>query len=75
MQYILALKEVKGSYAIAVLDKKTLIKLIVARNGSPLLIGFGKNENYIASDAQAVIKHTNKFVYLEDGDLCNCNCR
>ena len=65
----LALKEVKGSYAIAVLDKKNPDKLIVARNGSPLLIGLGENTNYIASDAQALIEHTNKFVYLEDGDL------
>ena len=65
----MALAEVKGSYAIAVLDKNNPDKIVVARNGSPLLIGFGNNENYIASDAQAVIKHTNKFVYLEDGDL------
>ena len=65
----MALAEVKGSYAIAVLDKNNPDKIVVARNGSPLLIGFGNNENYITSDAQAVIKHTNKFVYLEDGDL------
>ena len=65
----LSLKEVKGSYAIAVLDKKNPEKLIVARNGSPLLIGLGEKINFIASDAQALIEHTNKFVYLEDGDL------
>ena len=65
----LSLKEVKGSYAIAVLDKKNPDKLIVARNGSPLLIGLGENANYIASDAQALIEHTNKFVYLEDGEV------
>ena len=65
----LALKEVKGSYAIAVLDKKNTEKIIVARNGSPLLIGLGEKINFIASDAQALIEHTNKFVYLEDGDL------
>ena len=65
----LALKEVKGSYAIAVLDKKNSDKIIVARNGSPLLIGLGEKTNFVASDAQALIEHTNKFVYLEDGDL------
>ena len=65
----LALKEVKGSYAIAVLDKKNSGKLVVARNGSPLLIGLGEKINFIASDAQALIEHMNKFVYLEDGDL------
>mgnify|MGYP001492012164 CR=1 FL=1 len=65
----LALKEIKGSYAIAVLDKKNPDKIIVARNGSPLLIGLGDNANYIASDAQALVQHTDKFIYLEDGDL------
>jgi len=65
----LALKEVKGSYAIAVIDKNSPDKIIVARNGSPLLIGLGDEANYIASDAQALIEHTNKFIYLEDGDL------
>ena len=65
----LALKEVKGSYAIAVLDKKNPDMLIVARNGSPLLVGLGENSNFIASDAQALIEHINKFVYLEDGDF------
>ena len=64
-----ALNEVKGSYAIAVLDKRNPNKIIGARNGSPLIIGIGDKENYIASDVQALIKHTNKFVYLEDGDL------
>ena len=66
---LLALKEVKGSYAIAVIDKNNPDKIIVARNGSPLLIGLGDEANYIASDAQALIEHTNKFIYLEDGDL------
>ena len=65
----LALKEVKGSYAIAVIDKSNPDKIIVARNGSPLLIGLGEEANYIASDAQALIEHTNRFIYLEDGDL------
>jgi glucosamine--fructose-6-phosphate aminotransferase (isomerizing) len=65
----LSLKEVKGSYAIAVLDKKDPNKIIVARNGSPLIIGIGEKENYVASDIQALIKYTNKFVYLEDGDF------
>ena len=66
---LLALKEVKGSYAIAVIEKNNPDKIIVARNGSPLLIGVGDEANYVASDAQALIKHTNKFIYLEDGDL------
>ena len=65
----LAVNEIKGSYAIAVLDKRNPNKIIGARNGSPLIIGIGNKENFIASDIQALIKHTDKFVYLEDGDL------
>ena len=65
----LAVNEIKGSYAIAVLDKRNPNKIIGARNGSPLIIGVGDKENFIASDIQALIKHTDKFVYLEDGDL------
>jgi len=65
----MAVKEVKGSYAIAVLNKKEPNNLVVARNGSPLIIGLGKKINYVASDIQALIQHTNKFVYLEDGDI------
>ena len=65
----LAIQEVKGSYAIAVLDKNNPRKIIGARNGSPLVLGLGEKENYIASDVQALLKHTNKFVYLEDGDI------
>ena len=64
-----AIQEVKGSYAIAVLDKNNPKKIIGARNGSPLVLGLGDKENYIASDVQALLKHTNKFVYLEDGDI------
>jgi glucosamine--fructose-6-phosphate aminotransferase (isomerizing) len=64
-----AIKEIKGSYGIAVIDKRNPDKIICARNGSPLIIGIGEKENYIASDIYALIEHTNKFVYLEDGDL------
>lgn len=65
----MAVKEVKGSYAIAVLNKKEPNNIVVARNGSPLIIGLGEKINYVASDIQALIQHTNKFVYLEDGDI------
>ena len=64
-----AIQEVKGSYAIAVLDKNNPKKIIGAKNGSPLVLGLGDKGNYIASDVQALLKHTNKFVYLEDGDI------
>ena len=51
------------------LNKKEPNNLVVARNGSPLIIGLGEKINYVASDIQALIQHTNKFVYLEDGDI------
>ena len=66
-----ALKEVKGSYAIAVLDKNNSNEIIVARHGSPLLIGVGEDSNFIASDAHALIEHTNQFIYLDDGDMAS----
>ena len=66
-----ALKEVKGSYAIAVLDKNNSDEIIVARHGSPLIIGVGEDSNFIASDAHALIEHTNQFIYLDDGDMAS----
>lgn len=64
-----ALREVEGAYAIVVMSEKEPEKLVVAKKASPLCLGIGKDENYIASDALAFIKHTNKVVYLKDGDV------
>ncbi|MDO9575006.1 MAG: glutamine--fructose-6-phosphate transaminase (isomerizing) [bacterium] len=63
-----ALAEVKGTYGIAVLHKKKR-EIVVARNGSPLVIGQGKNEYFVASDVSAIIRHTREVIYLEDGEL------
>jgi len=65
----LALIDVEGTYGIACLCADEPDKIIVARNGSPLLIGVGNEETYIASDAAAVINHTKNVVYLEDGEM------
>lgn len=64
-----ALNEVEGTYGIAVLHKDHPDKIIVAKNGSPLVIGIGENENFIASDVNALIAHTSKVVYLEDQEI------
>lgn len=64
-----ALKEVRGTYGIAVLSAAEPDKIIAARNSSPLLIGVGKDENIIASDASAVLNYTKKVVYLGDGEI------
>ncbi|MFC1609218.1 glutamine--fructose-6-phosphate transaminase (isomerizing) [Patescibacteria group bacterium] len=63
------LRMLKGTYGLAVVSKKDPEKLIIARNGSPLLLGIGKDEYIVASDASAIIRHTNKVVYLEDGEM------
>ena len=64
-----ALSLVRGAYALAIIAKDDPEKLIVARYSAPLLIGLGKDEYLVASDPSAVITHTNKGVYLEDGEL------
>ena len=63
------LKEVKGTYGIAVMCKDEPEKLVAAKNGSPLLIGIGDNENFLASDASAILDETRNIFYLEDGEI------
>jgi glucosamine--fructose-6-phosphate aminotransferase (isomerizing) len=63
------LKEVVGAYGIVVFSDKEPDKLVVARMGSPLVLGIGKNEFIIASDITPIIKHTKEVVYLEDGEI------
>ncbi len=63
------LDDLKGAYALGVIDKNDPKTLIAARHGSPLVIGVGDNENYIASDVQALLKETQKFMFIENGDI------
>ena len=64
-----ALRKVEGTYGIAVISSKDPTKILAARKGSPLLIGVGDGENFLASDASAILAHTRQVVYLDDGDL------
>ena len=64
-----ALREVRGTYGIVVLDVRDKNKLIAARNFSPLLVGIGKNEYFVASDASPVIRYTRDVIYLENGEM------
>ncbi|MCH8325373.1 MAG: glutamine--fructose-6-phosphate transaminase (isomerizing) [Bacteroidetes bacterium] len=64
-----ALSKLQGTYGIAVVYAKEPDKLIVARKGSPLVIGVGEKENFVASDVSAIISHTKHVVYLEDGEI------
>ncbi len=58
-----------GAYAIAVMSRDEPDRIVGARRGSPLVLGLGEGENFLGSDVQALIKHTNRFVYLEEGDI------
>ena len=65
----LALHEVIGAYAIAVLDKNNPDEIIAARKSSPLVVGIGKDEFFLASDATPIVEYTDKVVYLQDGEI------
>ncbi len=65
----LALNQVVGAYAIAVLDKDEPEKIVVARKGSPLVVGIGQDEFFVASDATPFLEYTKDAVYLEDDEM------
>ena len=70
-----AVKELKGAYGIAVIDSNEPDKLVVSRFGSPLVIGIGINEHYVASDQLALLLVTNKFCFLENGDIAELSIK
>ena len=63
------LSRITGTYAIAVLDAQHPDRLVVARNGSPLILGVGDREMFVASDLSALVRHTTTVVHLDDGEL------
>lgn len=64
-----ACKQLKGSYAVAMISELDPDKIIVARSGSPLIIGQGQNENFISSDINTILPHTKNIIYLEDNQF------
>lgn len=64
-----ALRHVDGAYGICVVSSREPDRIVVARKGSPLVIGLGEGEFFIASDAAPIVEHTNKVVYLSDGEM------
>ncbi|MCR4285711.1 MAG: glutamine--fructose-6-phosphate transaminase (isomerizing) [Candidatus Kaiserbacteria bacterium] len=64
-----ALKMVRGTYGIAVLSEKSPDEIIVARMGSPIVLGIGKDGNFVSSDASALLAHTKDVIYLDDGEM------
>ena len=65
----IALRHVEGAYGLCVISTREPDKIVVARKGSPLVIGIGVGEFFIASDAAPIVEHTNKVIYLSDGEL------
>jgi len=63
------LKDLKGSFALGVISKNEPDRIVAARKESPLIVGIGKGENFIASDVPAILRHTKKVIYLEDGEI------
>jgi len=67
------LKEVEGSYALGVISIDIPERIVCARKDSPLVIGLGKREHFIASDVPAILGHTRKVIYLDDGETAQLN--
>ncbi|ABC37736.1 glutamine--fructose-6-phosphate transaminase (isomerizing) [Burkholderia thailandensis] len=65
-----AVKQLHGAYAIAVIHQDEPHTVVGARQGSPLVVGFGEQENFLASDALALAGSTDRFTFLEEGDVC-----
>ncbi len=65
--------ELEGTYGLCIISRSEPGRIIAARNGSPLILGAGDGEMIIASDASAIIEHTSKVIYLEDGEIVDVN--
>ncbi|SEK29367.1 glutamine--fructose-6-phosphate transaminase [Stigmatella aurantiaca] len=65
----LAIKQVKGTYALAVVTSNDPNRIICTKDASPMVLGLGQGQNFVASDVPALLEHTRDFVYMEEGDL------
>ncbi|MFA0037189.1 glutamine--fructose-6-phosphate transaminase (isomerizing) [Vibrio sp. 10N.261.52.A1] len=68
-------KQLDGAYGTVVVDRKDPSRIVVARSGSPIVIGFGVGENFLASDQLALLSVTRRFMYLEEGDVAEVTRR
>jgi glucosamine--fructose-6-phosphate aminotransferase (isomerizing) len=66
-----ALAAVRGTYGVAIVDDRTPDRIVVARNGSPVVLGVGEREMFVASDVAALVRHTQKVVHLDDGEIAS----
>jgi len=70
-----ALRAITGTYGIAVMDSRHPQQIVVARNGSAVILGIGDKEMFIASDASALVRHTQQAIYLDDGEIAVVEAR
>ncbi|MEZ9175834.1 glutamine--fructose-6-phosphate transaminase (isomerizing) [Vibrio kanaloae] len=68
-------KQLEGAYGTVAVDRKDPSRIVVARSGSPIVIGFGVGENFLASDQLALLSVTRRFMYLEEGDVAEVTRR
>ncbi|MDX6420648.1 MAG: hypothetical protein QOG28_5268 [Trebonia sp.] len=66
---VATLRGVEGTYGLVVLDRDDPEQLVVARNGSPIVLGLGESEMFVASDVSALVRYTRQVIYLEDGEV------
>jgi len=71
---LFSLAKIEGTYGLAIVSKKEPDKIFAARKGSPLIIGKGEGEYFVASDVAAVLRYTNQIIYLEDGEVAEVGC-
>jgi glucosamine--fructose-6-phosphate aminotransferase (isomerizing) len=71
---LFSLAKIEGTYGLAIVSKKEPDKIFAARKGSPLIIGKGEGEYFVASDVAAVLRYTNQIIYLEDGEVAEVSC-
>ena len=65
------LRRVEGTYGLVFIDRQHPDQLVVARNGSPIVLGLGENEMFVASDVAALVRYTRQVIYLEDGEIAS----
>ncbi|PRM45968.1 glutamine--fructose-6-phosphate transaminase (isomerizing) [Haemophilus influenzae] len=70
-----SVKQLTGAYGMVVMDSRHPEHLVAARSGSPLVIGLGIGENFLASDQLALLSVTRRFIFLEEGDIAEITCR
>ena len=66
-----AVRRIKGSYALGIISAQEPDRIVAARCDSPLIVGIGKQENFIASDTSAILNHTRKVIYIGDGEVAS----